>query len=165
MKYILTFICCLMMSTAFAETIGNVEYQLPQIAKDWNISNKLEFNGTTIIYTPKISEGQNTREFFGVNSNKLSSNFSDINTVKAFLTKFLPAMDIHVTELEKNDNGILYEWFANDKGLEKVHGWGRILSSNEGTVILTYQTENISDLAKARAIWLPVLKGAHLTSH
>lgn len=161
MKYILTLLCCLLMAPVFAETVGNVEYHLPQVAQEWEIGNKLQSEkGTTLIYIPKSTQRQNAKEFFGVNENNLTSNINDPALLKAGLIKTHPKMKIDLWVLENANDGILYEWSAKENGEEKVRGLGRAFSTKDGTVVLGYQTENISDVANVRSVWLPVLKDA-----
>ena len=162
MKFIATLFCCLMFVAGFAETIGNLEYQLPEGAKDWEMANKLHNEkGTTLIYIPKGASRETSKESFGINTNYFSSNLDDGSEIKMALKAIYPEMNIELQILEKGDNGLVYEWAAKESGQEKVHGWGRVFSTQDGSTVLSYQTENIPDLNKARNIWLPALKKAH----
>lgn len=146
----------------FAEKIQDVEYHLPKVAQDWVIGNKLENDkGTTIIYIPKMTSGIHNEEFFGVSANIYHTDINDFQSIKTALTKMFPNTEVGFIVLEKDASGMIYEWSIQEGDLEKVHGWGRVFAIKEGTVLLNYQTEKTSDIAKARSIWLPVLKEAH----
>lgn len=161
MKYVFSFLSCFAFLSAFAATIHDVEYHLPKMARDWEIGNKLENEkGTTIIYIPKTAPGTVNREFFGVSANYYRTDINNPRTIKDVLTKMYPDMTVDFQVLDKNDTGLIYEWSIKDNQQERAHGWGRVFAINEGTVVLSYQTENTSEVAKARSIWLPVLKEA-----
>ena len=163
MKTLITFLCCLLITQMSAETIRNVEYYLPQNAQDWQIGNKLENEkGTTIVYIPNGSHGQETHEFFGVNANHQPLDINDTASLKAALSKTFPNIDIDIQVLEKSNSGTIYEWTAKENGKELAHGWVRSFAANGGTVVMSYQTGNIDDVHNARDTWLPALKNARL---
>lgn len=162
MKLILNLLFCLVMIPLVAEKIGPVEYQLPpQVAGQWEIGNKLENEkSVTVIYIPKGTSRQSTKEFFGVNANRYPSDLDNTLSFKASLAKQYPHMQVDVDILERGKDNLLYEWVAKEQGKEKIHGLGRVFSIGGGTVVLGYQTENIADVARARLDWLPTLKQA-----
>lgn len=166
MKYIFTFLSCLICGLVCAETIQHVEYQLPKAAENWVVGNKLESKqGTTLIYIPQGVERQNTEEFFGVNANNLPTHPNDSEAIKLSLTKMFPSMNIDLRVLEMDKNSIMYEWSAQENGVEKIHGWGRAFSNQDGSVVLEYQTKNISKIQQARSVWLQALKDAKQQVH
>lgn len=103
---------------------------------------------------------EEAKEFFAVSTNHFASCPDDSEAVKSALVTMFPTMNISLHILERCANGLLYEWVALEDHVEKVHGWGRTFSSEEGTAVLGYQTRNISAVDKARSIWLPVLRTA-----
>jgi hypothetical protein len=145
-----------------AETIDRVEYQLPpKIAQQWELKNKIENeNGKALIYLPKGCTRQNTKEFFGVNVNKFSSNLDNILAFKLSMAKQFPNKQVDVEILEKGKNNLLYEYKVMEKGQERIHGLGRVFSIGDRTIVLGYQTDDISHVAQARMDWFPVLKQA-----
>lgn len=156
----LTLLSGLMSLGAFADTIQNVEYHLPKATENWVVSNKLESQkGTTIVYTPPGVERQKAEEFFAVNANILPSDGNPEN-IKLGLTMNFPNMSIDLQVLEQVPASVTYEWSGQENGSEKIHGWGRAFSNQEGTVSLMYLTRKISEVPQARAIWLPALKEA-----
>jgi hypothetical protein len=162
MKPIFTLFFCLMTMSAFTEVINNIEYHLPESAKEWEMTNKLESKrGTVLIYTPKGVERQNAKEFFGVYTSPTPFDINDASSMKAHMAAMLPGMTVDVQVLEKSHNTFLYEWSAQENTQEKTHGWGHAFGTKEGSALLCYQTENIADLEQARFIWLPALKNAH----
>lgn len=161
MKYFFMALSNFVCGLGFAETIQHVEYHLPKAAEDWVIGNKLENEkGTTIIYIPPGVEREEAEEFFGVNTNRLSSNLSNPEAIKLSLTKMFPNLNIDFRVLEKDKDSLTYEWSAQENDQEKIHGWGRAFSNKDGSVVLSYQTDNISKVPEARSVWLPALKEA-----
>ena len=65
MRFILVFLFCLLFLPTFAETIGNIEYHLPdREAKSWVIGSSLDNpKSTTIIYIPQAVYKQSVKEF------------------------------------------------------------------------------------------------------
>lgn len=161
MKNLFTILACMMITSAFAETAGNVEYQLPAVAKNWKVGNKMENEkGITVVYIPENVERRSANEFFGVNANHMKSDLNDISGLKDSLSKVYYQMDIDFQVLDKAPDSVLYEWSAKEKGQEKIHGFGRAFSTKDGTVVLGYQTKDISGVPQAKDSWLPALKDA-----
>lgn len=163
MRYFLALLCFLNITTLFGEKIGDVEFKLPKNTREWEVGNQLvNGKGTTVLYIPNDASIDNTKELFGVNVNVLPVDLHDITSLQMGLTKMFPNMLIDLWLLDITDNSILYEWAAKDNGQEKIHGLGRAFSTKEGTIVLGYHTEKMNEIAKARAIWLPVLKAARI---
>jgi hypothetical protein len=160
MKFIFTLLCLFSTWTVYGETIGDVEYQLPeQISQEWAISKKIESKrGTTIVWCPKSAE---VKEFFGVHANQLATHL-DTASFKEMFSKMLPSAHVDVQILEKTDSSVLFEWTATENEQQMVYGLHRAFATAEGTVVLGYQIEDKIDVAKAKDLWLPVLKDAHL---
>jgi len=161
MKYLLSFLSCLICGISSAETIQHVEYHLPKIAANWVVGNKLENEkGTTLIYIPQRVGTKKAEEFFGVNANLFPSDPNNPEAIKLGLTKMFPNRHINFRVLEQDKNSVIYEWTAQENDVEQIHGWGRAFSNKDGSVLLNYQTENISKVPQARSVWLPALKEA-----
>lgn len=159
MHIFLTLFTCLAISPLLAETIGYVEYQLPQATQEWEVGNKTtDQNGTTIVYIPKGASKEDLTEFFAVNANEYPTDLNDMESFNAVFKDEYPNMQVDVKVLEKGKDDILYEWTAKDKGQKSIYGLGRVFSSKEGTVLLEYENENPSSTEKGHNIWMPVLK-------
>jgi len=162
-KFCFVFIYLSICATCSADTIGNVEYHLPPVAKDWEVGNRVENEkGSAIIYLPKgTPKNVEATEYFGIVTNhRPPIDINDIPGLKKVLTKLMPGKEIDISLIEKRPDGMIYEWTAKEKGVEKLHGWGRAISRNEGTTLISYQTENVSNIKKSSITWLPVLKEA-----
>lgn len=154
MKIILLILLCF--SPLFAERIGSVEYYLP--SDEWVIKKHFDcLNGITLIYTLKDQERFDATSYFGVSLNQYPA---DLDTFDLSLINLFPDMQISVATLQKEENSALFEWSVSAIGEEKLHAWTRVFSIPEGSVILSYQTENTTELEADRALWLPVLKAA-----
>ncbi len=164
MKKVLTILFSLMAALTFAEAVRHVEFQLPSIAKNWEIGNQFQNEEeSAVIYIPKgIKKEDGADEFFAVNSTNAPSDVNDIESIKAGFAKMYPNLNIDFKVIERTPEGVIYEWSVKENGQEKVHGWARAFSGTKGTVLLTYQTVNMTDVEKARTHWLPVLKEARI---
>lgn len=146
--------------TLSAETIQNIEYRLPTSAQNWQAGNKIENDkGTTIIYIPQGADKTNAKEFFGANSNRYSDS-RDPSEMLLMLQKMYPNMTVDYHAVEQTPEGMIYEWSAKENNAEKIHSIGRTFSNSDGTVVLSYQTEDIDNLPQSRSIWLATLKEA-----
>lgn len=161
MKSVL-FALCLIATNVFADNFSPEQYNLPNFSQSWTVGNKIEHDkGTTLIFFPKGADRQSAKEFFGVNINNKAGDINDTSAFKRGLSQMFPKMQIDLWEIEKNNNSIFYEWSGKANGQEKVHGWGRAFATRDGgSVVLGYLTENVSDIPRARADWVPVLKNA-----
>lgn len=159
------FISCAFVVKGMAEMIGPVEYYLPpSLAEDWGVRNTIENRKSkTIVYVP--NEAKKGEESFGVNVNKFPSNIDDLATIKATLAKQFPDMNVHLDILERKPNSLLLEWKAKDNGHERVHGWTRLFSIPDETVVLMYQTDDLSTLEDARCLWVEALKRAKISQN
>ncbi len=162
MRQIFFLLSCLLTAPLNAEMIGEVEYHLPESAKEWEIKKMPAGQdvGTTILYTPKGPATPGNVEFFGVNSNSFPTDLKDRNLLESELKKQFPTQQIEVKQLGQDDHSVLYEWDIKDNGVEKLHVWTRVFSLKGGTVLLVFQTEKTQDLANAEKIWTAVLKDA-----
>lgn len=136
MRFFLLF--CLWTLPVAAETFGNVEYHLPQVARDWTIGNQTSSErGNTVIYAPLHPTA---REFFGVTLNFFSIELDD-KCLKKTLSQTFPDYKIDLSLLDKGKDSILYEWGASQNGREKIHGWeGSFLPRPEPFSSATRQT-------------------------
>ena len=147
------------------ETIGNVDYKIPDSAKEWKVANEMSNpKSSTVVYIPIESVTNGQQQIFTVHSNTLPSNISDDKIIVDGLLKTLeiyyPSMKVDGHIVEKDKDSLLFEWSVADQGKETLHGWYRMFGSNDGTVLLGYQTGNINGLEAERAIWVPALKEA-----
>lgn len=156
----LTLLSALLICSASAGMIGPVEYCLPlEIAGDWCIENKLECRESRkIVYMPNVAP--NGEKYFEACVYKKVMNLDDIPAFKASVGAEYSDMDVTVNILDKAGDSLLYEWIAKDNGQARIHGWGRAFSFPDETVILSYQTDDLSHLEGDRAQWIPVLKDA-----
>lgn len=171
MNFIFTLLCCLLLSRAFADVIGDVEYRMPKDTKEWIVGNELmDSSGkpSTIVYIPAgtvktINKGEVSkpvaREFFSIATGGRYFDPNDTTLKEYLVSKAYPNMDVKYFTLEKTDDGLLYEWVVKDNGQEKVHGWGRLVPTPSGSANAMYQTENMSEIDKSRALWVPTLRG------
>ena len=155
-------LCYLVTAKASGEMIGPVEYHLPTaLTEDWDVGNKLEDKlSKTVVYIPR--EAEKCEEFFEVNINKIATDVENLAGIRASIAKQFSDMEVHLEVLDKSPENLLYEWKANDNGHERIHGWGRLFSTRDGTVLLSYQTDDVSKVEEARGQWLPALKEANI---
>ncbi len=155
----------LFVTPLIGETIGTVNYTIPESAKEWKVANEMKNpESTTIVYLPSDNSQNEKKQVFTVHSNTFASDTTDNKAIAEGLIKTLelyyPGKKVQGTIVEKEANSILFEWAVEEEGKEILHGWYRMFGSNNGTVLLGYQTGDIPGLEKERANWLPALKGA-----
>lgn len=161
MLYIFTIFSCLVLTPIFGESIGNVEYHLPQAASDWEIGAKMDNEvGSTTIYIPKDTVKGSPTEFFGVGFSKQTFDPNDPSSIEEGFKKQFKEMQVDFKVLDKDANSVTFEWSVKDKGKEMIHAWTRAFAQKNGTVILEYVAEKVDDMSKAKNTWLPVLKEA-----
>jgi len=162
MKYVLTVLCALLFSSGYCDMMGDVEYQLPNIAKDWVVANKDDnTNGTTVIYQPKNPK-RVSKEFFGVNNNRFPSDINDQEALKKGITAVIPDMQVDLQVLQKGDNDVFYELSGKQNGKEVIHGWAHVFVTKEGTTLLIYETNDLANLPKIGSAWRQALQTAHI---
>ena len=157
MKTVLLF--CLGVITLFADTIGGVDYTLPNATQYWQLKNQTEDgNSVTFLYVPKGII--NPTEFFAASSTPQILDVSDLSSIQNSLKKLYPNITVDVKSLESKKGDHLYEWSGKMQGAETMHGWGRAINTEDGTVLFTYQSQDVSNVNALRDKWLPVLKNA-----
>lgn len=163
------FLTLCFVSTLAAETIGNVEYQLPEEGKNWKIEQtgpKEGIPGQTILYQP---ENQSILgiEFFGAYIKKGSTDIKNSEVLKKEIESAFPDQQVTFKVLSTDSQSELVEWIVGKDNLQKLHGWARIFSTPETTIMLFYQNEKSAGLENLETInktWLKTLKEAKLTT-
>ena len=166
MLYLLMLLTCVFASPLAAETIGNIEYHLPRLKQGWEIANELQTNkknqSRTVLYIPKNSPSRNGAvEFFGAHTNDLPIGGLDQTSLEKALQPLFPDQQIHVTILESHPTSVLYEWTAK-KEKTVAYGLSRAFSTDQGSAILMYQTENASNFTSQHSSLIQTLKEAKL---
>lgn len=150
---------CLAVFSLFADTIGGVDYTLPNATQYWQLKNQTEDGkSVTFLYVPKGV--MNPTEFFAASSTPQIIDVADLASIQNSLKKLYPNMTVEVKTLETKEGDHLYEWSGKLQNEEKMHGWGRAFNTEDGTVLFTYQSQDVSNINALRDKWLPVLKNA-----
>jgi hypothetical protein len=162
-KLLMLLVTFFVIDSISAETIGNVEYNLPKETREWKIKRNAvnpKDNSSVVIWAPVNSDDQSaTLESFGVYMNKIP-----FNTDKAAFEKGLQGnfadQTVTVDVLDEKPGSVLYEWWVMEDTNEKYHGWTRVISNTDQTVMLMYYTDQIAKLSPIRRLWIPALKEA-----
>lgn len=162
MRYLLVLITFLMTPMISAESIGNVEYTLPQGWKKVNELNSCKTTQSrTLIYVPEKYTREDSLEFFSVHSNDLPSLALNQSSIEKMLQIQFPNKQVYAKILENSPDSLVYEWAVKDGNHESLKGLTRIFTPHEGVRILSYQTEQASQFDTMNDTWMPILKGAH----
>ncbi len=154
MKYIFALLCCLPL---LADTIGEISYEVPA---GWTMRDKMETEEfATYIYVSQKVLQPDVKEQFKVHANDKPSS-GGVEAMQEVLAQLFSGMKVGVTQLESFEDGFIYEWSVANGNEEIIHGWGRTIASEKGTVILDYDTKNVADLSGVREVWLKVLREA-----
>jgi hypothetical protein len=158
MRYILALCTFLFVGSLAAETIGNVEFQLPD--QDWKVKH------TLVTYAPENTSEDTAKSFFSASLNTLSSDLSDFDSLKEGLemgAKYrFENSAVEVNILQKTSQSALYEWFISDSGQDKIFGLSRAILTPEGKVAFYYTTEDLSDIDNVRSQWIQTLENAKI---
>lgn len=162
MRLLMTICFCLAIFSVSAENIGPVEFDLP--GKAWKVAHELETDtGVTIIYTRDNQPLEGAKEFFGVNTNKISFDPVNAEIFKENLQKQFRNDVVKTEILERDKDSVLLEWSVSSAGKEVIHSWSRAFATEKGTIALSYQVFGEPSLIpQGRNEWLPVLKAAHV---
>lgn len=146
------------------ETLNNLEYQLPAVAKDWqqNKTESKENKSISVFYVPKEGSEATKGPFFAVSLLDMPTGVTDPEAFQKLLELQFDDKAVHVKSVEKDEHSTLLEWWVNDGDKELIHGWARIISFDDRTATLTFTTRETSDIEKTRSIWLPVLQNAKI---
>lgn len=149
----------LLFTSLLADTIGGVDYTLPNATQYWQLKNQSEEGrSVTFLYVPKGIV--NPTEFFAASSTPQLIDVADLSSLKNSFQKLYPNMTIDIQVLESKKGDVLYEWSGKLQGKETMHGWGRAFHTEDGTVLFTFQSQDVSNVNALRDKWLPVFKGA-----
>lgn len=168
--YMLPFIVFLTLcfiSTLAADTIGNVEYQLPEEGKHWVIEKQgpsQGIPGQTILYQPE-KQSLLGIEFFGAYIKKSATDTKNSEAFKNEIESAYPEDVVSFKVLSTDSQSELVEWSVGKGGIKKLHGWARIFSTPDSTTMLFYQNEkgeSAENLEKIRNTWLKTLKEAKI---
>ncbi|MBA3721243.1 MAG: hypothetical protein H0W88_02445 [Parachlamydiaceae bacterium] len=162
-KMLFIAVCCFLNQLS-ADTIGNIEYNLPKTEHGWKLdSTKTESSGTVVkFYLPDPLLENQSPEFFGATYNKSPGGAHNKDSLIALLKEKYPNNEVHVDIIEKLPDSILYEWSVGKPSQQGgIHGWTRIFSVAQGTITLGYITQKSpNQIEKLRPIWIQTLKDA-----
>lgn len=164
---IFVFLTLCFVSTLVAQTIGNVEYQLPEETKNWKIEKSGPSEGIpgqTILYQPEKQSPLGI-EFFGAYIKNSPTNIKNSEALKNEIAKAYPDHQVSFKVLSEDPQSEFVEWVVSKDNLQKFHGWARIFSTPEATTMLFYQNEKSPGLENLEAIqntWLKTLKEAKI---
>lgn len=165
----LLFSSLLFIHPLLAESIGNVEYTLPDTKQHWKLAAEKQpdkvVSSTTRRYVPEnrgsvaIAE-----ESFSANVNNLPEDpKEEENDIKKRVEKMFPETDVEVHMIERTPNSNLYTWSvtSNDSPLS-FWGVSKHVRLENGSVNLVYKTTNKETFDADKDIWIDALKKAHL---
>lgn len=167
MRYLLAFLTAIMISPVFADTIANIEYDLPTARQDWKKVRSLKedeenktdgIESTTFIYGPKEDSLDNPIEFFAVHANNFPSAGISVDDLKSGLEEAFDG-EVRVVILESDADSALYEWSTVEEDMY-IFSVTRGFFSEAGTTLLMYQTTDQSKAETERSLWLETLQTA-----
>ena len=135
MTRIITF-CCLL-SSLTAETIGNIEYQLPSFISEWDLVTK-----ETAKVTLQHETQEFTEHFFALYTQGTSDgiNFLKVpeNLMKKQIEQLFPNNKVILTTIDRQSSSIFYNFAVYEDNQELVLGWTREFITKQGYVSLRY---------------------------
>lgn len=157
--------CCfilLLSSSLIAETLGDIDFNLPTNAKDWmKLNLAIQLKGAQAEAFMPAGQKPASLEMFVAYVTPKEVDLKDKNALEEGLRSIYPSKKVSVKILEEDKQSVILEWSILD--LDKLtYGLGRIFSAPHETIFLFYQTENKETMDTARDTWLPVLRQAKL---
>lgn len=148
-------------STAHAETIGEVEYQVPNPGAPWTQeSHDKKEKFETVVYIPAGTTKAETKEFFGAIAADRQGGSMEQKDIEADLLKNFPDHDITVKLIEKNPKDVTYEWNVKKDDFE-LSGLTKGFNTDKGIVVLSYQIFGPMK-EESRTLFVPLLKSANI---
>jgi|GEM_PF-1812504 len=157
----------LLATSLLADTIGNVEYILPDSKKHWKLAAEKKSDktvvSTTRYYVPENrSSVALAEEGFSANLNNIPGEpKEDENAVKARIQKMFPQTDIEVHVITKEPDAILYTW-AVPSTTKPIWGVSKHFHIENGSINLMYRTTNQDIFNADKNDWIEALKAAHI---
>jgi hypothetical protein len=161
MNKFLSLLLLISASTAHAETIGDVEYQIPNPGTPWTQESRdKKEQYETVVYIPAGTTKAETKEFFGAIAADRQGGSMEQKDIEADLLKNFPDHNITVKVLEKNAKDVTYEWNVKKDDFE-LSGITKGFNTGKGIVVLSYQVFGpLKD--DSRTLFVPLLKSATL---
>lgn len=161
MNKFLSLLLLISASSAHAETIGGVDYQIPNPGTPWQQeSTEKKDHYETAVYIPAGTTRAETKEFFGAIAADRQGGSMEQKDIEADLLKNFPEHAITVKILEKNPKDVIYEWNVKRDDSE-LSGITKGFNTDKGIVVLSYQV--FGPLKEdARTLFVPLLKAASL---
>ena len=153
-----------------AESIGNVDYNLPTTKKHWKLAAENKTDKTSIISTTRryLPEDRASvavaEEAFSANINNLHEDPNeDEAAIKARVQKMFPDTDVEIHMIEKTPNMNLYTWsVTSSKSPLSFWGVSKHFILDDGSVNLVYKTTNKEIFDADKDSWIEALKAARL---
>lgn len=139
-------------TVAYAETFHHVEFSPPEAVQSWTKSKTDSTDPEGVESHISMYMNVDTKEIFTVVTTPNQSTLEELETGLSACGE-----QLKFTLLEKEEHSALYATSGTFAETE-IAGWMRVLSSEAGTAVLTYQTVGGSELDEQ---WLDVLKEAH----
>lgn len=162
---VIAFLTLCFVSTLAAETIGNVEYKLPEEGSGWKVEKmgpKEGIPGTTILYQPE-NQSPLGIEFFGAYIKNSPTDLKSSETLKEEIKTAYPDHQVTFNVLSSDPESELVEWKVVKDNVQLLHGWARIFSGGKTTTMLFYQNEKgaaFENLDNIEKTWIKTLKDA-----
>ena len=166
-------------SALVAEQLDNIEFTLPEIASEWEANRTVNNDyGSAILFFPKDTpetafHSHAFDSFYSDDDDDSSYYFhamfyktpydpeTDAAQVEAQLSLLLPSLDYQFYLVDQADDFSTFEFYAFDDFGFSLYGVMRKMRSENGTVTLTYCTDDEELVPLARRAGLAALKHCH----
>lgn len=146
-------------SSIWGTSLDQLNFSLPSNTSNWGVLNELKSDkGEVRIYGPPQESAFDSLEIFGVSANNHPNSRLDIESLKESIAALFPGLQLEAKVLESDPHSVLFEWKVIEDKEVRLYGLSRVLTNEQGTALLSYQTEKPDQFAAAQTIWMPVLK-------
>ncbi|MBI3236732.1 MAG: hypothetical protein HYZ48_03400 [Chlamydiales bacterium] len=140
-----------------ADLIDNIEFQFP-VYQDWNLSKQINNScGSSLLYSPEDTPYDYDTEMFCAQFFQVPYFYLAPETFKDWFQIASPLADLRFNTIASDNNSTLMELYALDDGDLQFYALIRSISSENGTVVLSYTVEDPTNLSTIKSAWVPLL--------
>ncbi len=153
----------LFLGTLAAEQIDNIEFQLPELPQEWSCVQQVENDyGASLVY---VSDDEDSMDFFCANLLHIPYvSTIDPDQLGQWLNVAFPFINFKLNLLDKNDDSSTIEFFGLADDELVLYGLIRQMRAENGTVTLSFVTDEDGDFEQVQTYWLPAIQSARVAN-
>jgi hypothetical protein len=155
----------LFFGTLAAESIDNIEFQLP-VEQGWNVEDEVVNScGIAQIYIAEDDPYVDTFELFSAQLFHVPYVYVNPEEFGLWMQIAFPFLDLQCNLIECNEDSTIIEIFGYDDGELEVYSIFNRIRSEQGTVLLSYSTDKELGSDENRNRWIQFMLDAKPIAH